>query len=496
MIKGLKLFATFLEKLSSKPKIGGLQLGDSAIQYVLLEKGEPVSFSIKLPPGVVRDGRVLQPEEFSIILKDFQRLVARGDLKKRFAVVVSLPPALIYTQSFNVPKINEEKLAEAASLNLQIISPIDVSRAIMSYQVIGETEDRYDLLGSFVEKEAVLKFRDLLSAQGFDGLIFEFPSLGLTRAVKTSVNLPKEPVILLQVSSDGMNFSILRNNALYFEYFHSWRALQGENREITLTAFEEAVTSEVKRVIDFSLGRFKENINRVFIVAPGFEKELEKILESRFGLKAEPLLLRSSPLTSSWYSVLGSAIRGRSYSDRDSDINLSGEKLIRIFYEERVFSFLRLWRNVAVASGVILLFVFGASALLFARQANIAKARLGAFEARVPQAELTQFQEKVREFNYLVAALKKSKISSRNPYEIIRRLKRMADENNIIIDGFSIGTVGEVTLVGRAPSTAEVIRFKNILVGESDFLNVNLPLAAITTLDDNSLRFNVAFKLR
>ncbi|MFH0712388.1 MAG: hypothetical protein V2A55_00800 [Candidatus Jorgensenbacteria bacterium] len=492
----IKFFADLLEKLSSKPKIGGLVITDASIQYLFLDGETPKYFSVRLPPGVMKEGKIEAPDQFTMYLRELRRLAASGQTQA-MKVVVALPPAAIYTQSFNVPKINEEKLEEASRLNLQIISPIDAGKAFMSSQVIGETEDRYDILGAFIDKEIVIKMKDLLIAAGFEPLIFEFPTLALTRVVSASLKLQSQPVLILQVSSDGLDLAIVRGGELYFEYFRSWHSIQGEGREITHAAFESAVAQEVKRVIDFSLSRFKENLSQALIIAPGFENEIIGLFGTSFGFQAVPLVLKSYSLAPNWYVALGSAIRGKNYSDVDREINLSGMSLKEVFREERIMSFIGLWRNIVAGVALIMLIIFGGSAAMLVSQSKTATARLTSFTAQISETELASLKAKVSEFNNLVASVEQAKELSRPWHEILSNLRTLADENNVTLDGFGVGaTGGGLSLSGRAPSTSQVLKFKNILVEEEGFLNVNLPLAAITTLEDNSVGFSVSFEVK
>ncbi len=494
MSEFLKIFASFLEKLSSKPKIGGLVISDAALQYLLLEGDTPKYFSVRLPPGVMKEGKPEAPDQFVMYLHELHRLAGGGTQKLK--VVAVLPPADIYTQSFSVPKISEEKLEEASRLNLQIISPIDAERAFTSSQVIGGTEDRYDLLGAFIEKDIVLKMREHLLAAGFEPLIFEFPSLALTRVVSSSLKLQPQPVLILQVSSDGLDLAIVRSGALYFEYFRSWHSIQGEGREITKAAFEAAVAQETKRVMDFSLTRFKEGLSQALVVAPGFESEITGMLGTNFGFQAVPLVLKSYQLAANWYVTLGAAMRGRSYSGTDQEINLSGQTLKEVFREERIMSFIGLWRNIIAGAAFIMLVVFGGSAATLASQSKVASARLTSFTARFSSEELAELKARVSEFNSLVASVTQAKKSSRPWYQVLNRLRTLAGENDVTVDGFGASPTGGLSLSGRAPSTSQVLKFKNILVKEEDLSNVNLPLAGITTLEDNSVSFSVGFELK
>src|SRR3989344_5251912 len=103
MPKFLKLFTDFLEKLSSKPKIGGLVVSDASIQYLFLDGETPKYFLVRLPPGVMKEGKVEAPDQFVMYLRELHRLAA-DNASQTIKAVVALPPAAIYTQRFNVPQ--------------------------------------------------------------------------------------------------------------------------------------------------------------------------------------------------------------------------------------------------------------------------------------------------------------------------------------------------------------------------------------------------------
>ena len=146
---------------------------------------------------------------------------------------------------------------------------------------------------------------------------------------------------------------------------------------------------------------------------------------------------------------------------------------------------------------LVFLGAFGTSAVFLVKQSNVLTTRLNAFEAQISQTELVQLEQKVNEFNNLVKSVEKARSESRPWHQMLIQIKQLADANNITLDRLSIGASAEsVSFVGRAPSNSQVIKFKNVLVDEPDFSNVNLPLAGITVLKDGSAGFNVSFQIK
>ena len=50
-----------------------------------------------------------------------------GRTQDKISVIASVPPNHIYTQAFSLPFLKESNLKEAALLNLQMLSPVDVN---------------------------------------------------------------------------------------------------------------------------------------------------------------------------------------------------------------------------------------------------------------------------------------------------------------------------------------------------------------------------------
>ncbi|MEK7089671.1 MAG: hypothetical protein AAB920_02520, partial [Patescibacteria group bacterium] len=220
----------FFGRLTSEPRVGGLHISDSALLYAEIYGGLKTA-GVKLPPGVVMDGKILDPAQFRIALKQLHTAIDSNE-KKTIPVAVVLPTAGIYTQSFTTPNVGRERLQESALLNLQMISPMATDTSYMSWQLMQETPDQFELLGAFTEKKFVDDFRVLLEEAHLSPVVFEFSSLALSRLVALVGGGDVRPALLLQISSDGLNFSILRNNGLYFDYFRSWKSIHCSERHI------------------------------------------------------------------------------------------------------------------------------------------------------------------------------------------------------------------------------------------------------------------------
>ena len=490
-----KRIKSLLDKLSSKPRIDGLQLSDAGLEYVFFEYEKPKTVALRLPPGILKNGKLEDSAQFLGYVKKLHDMILPNEPEKMLRVTVALPAALVYTQSFNIPNVGADKIKETAELNLQMISPIPVANANMGAQIIGETPDRYDLLGAFVDKNDTGRFRDLLAQGGFSPVALEFPALALTRVIDQLTKLNQNSTLVAHVSSEGLSIIILRNGKLYFNYFRSWQSIQGDARAISRPVFDAEVIDEVRKVINFSVSRFHETPSGAFVVAPGFESEIVGLLEKNFGLRAVPLVLND--IAPVFYVALGAALRGRMELGEGElkIVNLGGEDLVNNIYNDQILNFLSLWRNIIVGVFSIMLVTFIlAASFLVSRSKDLAN-QLNEFTYSGRQQELADLTAKVSEFNTLVSTIKSVRGNSLPWYDVLNHLGNVAEASHVKLKSVNILSLNSpISLFGTAADYNTVLDFKNTLSSDPEFLNVNLPLTQISIAPDNSVSFNLSFQ--
>lgn len=497
MKKFLQTLSFWVEKLSSRPKIGGLQISDSALQFVLAEGERPLTAAFRLPPGVIKNGVIQNKQSFLELLRHLHKMIRPDGESERVRVIVSLPAELVYTQSFNVPNIDPGLIEESARLNLQMISPLPPERVYLSWQLLSETPDQYEFLGAVAERTVIDDFARLLREANFLPTAFELPSLSLSRLINRTMTPSQRAVLTINISSDGLDLFVLRNGRLYFDHFRSWLSIQGENRQISRQAFEAAVLEETQRVINFTLSRFKEQLSQTILIAPGFEKEIKDLLESRFGLTVSSLELRNfSSLGPSWFVALGAALRGLIERSRDQEISLSSLTSLEEFYQEQVIRFVVLWRNIILGTAFIFLVIFIGINIFLVNLEQRIEQQLAGFRTQPVIQELEQLQAEVSEFNRLVGLVETVKGSEFRWGPFLAQLQNIAGRSRVSFDQIFINSPDRpISIAARAPSSVLAIEFKNNLAKESNFANVDLPLTSVVTLEDNSISFSVSFSL-
>ena len=487
-----------LDRLSSRPELGGLQISNIGIQYIGTSEKTPKTYSFRFPPGVVVDGRIQDKEQFKNILTQLHEAILPGKSAQIIQIVGVLPSPLVYTQSFTVPNVGEEKLEESVLLNLQMISPLPPASSYMSWQVLNELPDRYELLGAFIEASIIDELKDIFVSTRFYPVAFEFPSLSISRLLSTSVRTKEKNVLLLQVSSDGINLSIMRKNRIHFDYFRSWRSIQGEENQISRDRFNQVIVEEVRKVANFSMSKFKEKIDAALLVAPGFEEEVKKVIGENFTLTIEPLVVSAEGVSPVWYVSLGAAMRDVTHlGKRGEYINLNRETSADIFFEEHAVSFIRLWRNIFVLVFGFFLVVFFFSYMFLRVQKTSLEENIISSKAEVDQKEFALLKEKAEKFNSLVGALHGISNNAGEWRDFLDDFLSFATKNRIVIERIDISSLDSLILVSaKSPDNASAIAFKNTLAESGKFENVVIPLLSIKELENGSVGFSLSFYIK
>ena len=495
-----KKIVSVFERLSFRPLVGGLEINDSALRFLQFDGEKPVTASLRLPPGIILDGKINDRQNFLSALKTIHSQLA-GAIKvsPKVHVIVSLPASVVYSQSFSIPKINHKGLEETVGLNLQMVSPIGLEKAYSDWQIIGENANQREILGAFVENFIVDDYDKCLRESGFLPLAFEFSALSLTRLVRDlgpTLDLNKA-YLVVDVSTDGLNFMIIRKGELCFNHFLFWRTLQGEKRQIIFSDFKDIIIKEVRKVINFSVTNFKDSFAGAIVTAPALEKEIGEIIQEEFALEIIPLRLRRyNDFSAIWFTALGLALRGLIPRRQDTLISLTGHNVVEEFYHEQTLSAIALWRNIFVISLSVLLVAFiGVDVFFWQVKKNIGN-QLSALIVQPQIREVNTLQTKAKLFNQLVTLISTAKKSSQKWFPFFEQLNDLAG-NQIVFDRILIQSLSlPVRIQGRADNEKTIVNFKNTIADQPNLEKVNLPLTGIRPTADRRLSFELSFVIK
>ncbi len=480
--------------------VAGLEIKEAAIRIAQYRDNKLVKAAVLLEPGIIEDGEIRDRRK---LVDNLKRLRAQfTDSKEGVPVILSIPSINVYAQTFSTPFLVGENLEEAAKLNLASISPVDLKTSYADWQRIGvlRRDNKIEMIGAFAPSAVVDAYMDAAVESGFVPVAVEFPALALSRAIKdlaAGINM-EAPQVVLNVSSDGIDFIAMRHGNLYFNYFTPWKLIREEGRlgrEILFSDFKDTIVKEIKKVVAFYGSHWEGRLEKLILVTQALDEEISGLIKENFPLEVIELKLREfSNLPPSWFGVLGSALRGKIPRSKDNLISLTRVGTEEKYYQTQVMLFVKTWRNVFLASLAFLALSFVlADSLLFRSAGQLRQQLIGT--AVIPEgAEVLALKERALMFNQLVdkAFFAEERSIPRSP--ILIKIDSAAGGNVSLTRVFIDAERSAVLVAGRAGDQSTAVNFKNALVAEG-FQNVSLPLSDIVLNQDRTVSFTITFSL-
>lgn len=481
----------FFRVLRGTSESGGISISAGGIAYVSFGN-EPRAASVRITPEVFRDGTLVAYDEFQKALNELHRAVLPGETHRMLPVTVVLPAGAVYVRTVSVPNVSLSKREETIALNLTMLSPFPPNGAYMSWQPIEEHGDRYELLGAFADRTTIDALHTALRAARFAPTAYEPPSIALARIALRAGKPPQPYTLLVHVSGDGLNLSVITEQGVVFDFTKSWQATQGDAREISGERFESVVMEEVQRVLHFVQGKKGVHITASYIVATGLEETLERLFSRRFpSLVVTTLTSPTIPLAPAWYPASGGALR----DEHVRTVNVGPSGVAYATYRDELIRFGLLWRNVCVGTLIFLALFSAGGAYVLNEQARTLEERLDNF--REPSGELTILEDRAQEFNRFVA-LGKRIGASREPWgALFAGVRRAGATYRVSIERIDTVTPqGAIAVTARVPADYALVNgFKNALSATVGIADVSLPLDRITIVDESTLSFTVLFTI-
>lgn len=209
-----------------------LDLSDKSLKYMeLRRKNGALSvgrFGIyALEEGMIEGGEIKQKEKLISFLKPIKEKL------KTEIVIASLPEEKVFLSRIKFPLMDEYRIKEALSLQLDEYVPLSAAEAIFDYDIINkpaENKEQTHLhlnLAAF-PKSFVESYRDVFFGAGFVPAAFEMEAQAFARAV-----VPEEEIGSIMIVDFGRSrttFAIVSNSKVQFA---TTIALAGEEIEKT-----------------------------------------------------------------------------------------------------------------------------------------------------------------------------------------------------------------------------------------------------------------------
>lgn len=479
--------------LTAPASIGALEISATSLKYLVIRNNTITQASLRLPPGIVEKGKVQNSALLVQALKDLHSQIAPAN--KILPVVFVAPQGLVYTQAFNVPIIAQAQLVESIMLNMQMISPVAINESFFDYQEVQERRDagQLELLGAFAGKANISPLTEALRSANFLPVVVGFPALALASLIRLRWGglATTEDYLVVYVSSEGIIALFLKNGNLAFNRFTPWHEIikDGSIDNLSFAAIKDFVAEDLQRVLNFYLSRTGKQLQNAVLISPVFNYELITLVQQRLGITMHNLTIAELPkLQPGWFPALGAALRGTLSRSKDVEISLTAENTQTEYFEERVLSFISLWRNIVAGALMIVLVAFIFTDRIFDAQQKRLEERLRVeFDAKA-LANFEQVREKIRSFNNLVNLVAKTRDKERQITPYIEGIQAAAG-SDIMIQRLELYPNLDFGINGSATSDDSPGVFKDKLSKLPFVSSVTLALNQITKVGENTVTF-------
>ncbi|MFQ6083747.1 MAG: type IV pilus assembly protein PilM [Candidatus Aminicenantia bacterium] len=139
---------------------------------------------IKLEPGVVENGKILNKEKLKEKIKELLQNIKLEKLKT-IGVIFSLPESRTFLHIFELPAdISGKDLVSAVESQALKTIPLDLAEIYFDFQPVSRRKNIQEILYVAAPKEIVNEYLEVLKGAGLEPLVLDAESLSLARAFK------------------------------------------------------------------------------------------------------------------------------------------------------------------------------------------------------------------------------------------------------------------------------------------------------------------------
>ncbi|HVM76594.1 MAG TPA: hypothetical protein VMU07_00355 [Candidatus Paceibacterota bacterium] len=477
---------------------GGLEITDQVIRLALVDGMTIHTLSVRLDPGILKNGTVADPGGFRTALRALRKSVSEiKHSSRRLSVSVVLSAVNVYSQVFSLPIIEGSDFEKAVALNVQMLSPMDINQVYSGWERLGRDDKtlRIEMLAAFVDCKTVDGIAAALFDSGFIATSVESRALSLARLIRKQgqgIDLGRS-YLMISVGVAGLQFLVIRHGNLYFDYGSSWATVMDERGDITVERFTETLLGDFRQVSNFYSQHWGEPLAGIILDTAAFQDAATNALKSISSVPIVPLVLGGvSGLPSEWFPALGTSLRGG--DGRDKDINLLGGGAQEIYREEKILNFLGFWRAVVPIAFALLLIAFTlADSFLMNTKASIdAEATLKISNSQL--SRVNQLEASATAFNAAVANVISIESGIRPKYLAVDDLLGLASSTNVTITHMSLTGQNQMALAGQALDENSILALKDAIQKDPRFGAVNLPITNIQQTE-SGYSFSMTFPL-
>ncbi|MGE5392741.1 MAG: type IV pilus assembly protein PilM [Candidatus Saccharibacteria bacterium] len=199
----------------------GLDLSDSSIKVMQLERKNgivlPRAYSSgPVPTGVIANHQIAQMDKLADIIR--YAVSAARNVNTKY-VVASVPETKSFVRVLTVPKMEQTEIADALPWELEQDIPVPIDQVYMDWQMIRETDDKYEVLVTATPRDYADAIIDTLKSAGYTPVALELESQATARALIKPGNTAGA-VLLADISGAMTSFVIVADGNI-LEYTSS-----------------------------------------------------------------------------------------------------------------------------------------------------------------------------------------------------------------------------------------------------------------------------------
>jgi len=210
--------------LNLQPEVFGIDLNDSSIKVIKLEKKGTQFFMVshnelKVKSGVIKGGVITDQESLVKIIQAACGSVKGKKLATKY-VMLSLPEERSFSQIIRLPNMKHQELVKAVPFEAENYIPLSIDKVYLDFEVITPHKEvagnsHLDVLVNVMPKYIVDSYVACFKAADLVPYALEIESQSVVRAL-TKHGESQKPMVLIDFGGDSTSLIIFSGDALRF----------------------------------------------------------------------------------------------------------------------------------------------------------------------------------------------------------------------------------------------------------------------------------------
>lgn len=462
-----------LKLISSEEIIGGLEIADDSLRFILLKNNKN-----EIETKLICEEK-LSPQEglanLDLFVKKLSKFVKQNHIKY---AIISLPADNIFLKLYKFPvAIPDEKIGESMKLNIDLQLPQKKENIYCDWMKLEKTETTQTVLLSYIKKDYAKKLFTTFKKAGIKVVAAETHALSLSRAIK---QVPGEALLIIEKSYENTSFSVLENNNLIF--------LQNYPNE----KISKNLNKEIEKIINFH-DWADVKIKKLFLIGEISEKEIKNLPIKISSLKEE-MENKKQALDKKWLISLGAAKRGLIPRKDDKIISLMEIGTEKAYKQEKANISADFFMGISIALAIFFIAIFFSTwSFISMMQGNYNK-RISSLSLLPGSENGVLLKEKADIFNNLISETKQLTQAEARWSKVVEEIKNKLSQD-IKVSTLSLPSAnGIFTINGTALNREAINNLKRSFESSNLFSDINIPLNNLGKKND--IPFSITFKIK